>query len=812
MLKSYFLTALRTIRRNMVFSVINVLGLSIGISAALVIYLIVHYDLSFDKFHKDGDRIYRVVSEMRLAGEPFPNAGVPYPLPEAARKELTGIDEAAALYIYIPKVKVPSDNHTNPRIFKNQREIVFTDTHYFELFSFYTWMVGSPVTSLQAPFQVVLTESRARTYFPGSDPSRVIGRQIVYDDSIPATVTGILRDPSEITDLNFKEFISLSTITSSGLKNDITVSEWRSLTTASQFFIKLSPATRPGQIESQLAQLRKKYTKDADENGLHTVHHLQPLSDIHFNGTYASYGRTAHMPTLYGLMLVAVFLLTLGCINFINLTTAQASQRAKEIGIRKTLGSSARQLVFQFLGETFLLTLLSLIISLALTPWLLHIFSDFIPAGLHTDLLRQPGIFLFLFVLLIIVTILSGFYPAMVLSRFRPVLVLKNQAYAGTATTRSAWLRRTLTISQFVIAQVFIMATLIVGRQIHYSLNTDLGFKKEAIVYFDVPFNWQNPDNKQLVLLNRIRSIPGIEIASIGAEPPSSPGFATTTMKYKDGKKEIETDVQTKRGDTNYIKIYHLRLLAGRNVQSTDTSGNMIINQTFARLLGFTNPQEAIGKSTEYSTIIGVISDFHQASLHTPIKPLALTYSSFQHTIHIALLPQNTAGTGWQTTLAQVEKVYKQIYPEGDFHYEFFDESIARLYTREWQIVSLLKWATGLTIFISCLGLAGLVIYTTNLRTKEIGVRKVLGASVAGIVSLLSKDFIKLMGIAFVVATPIAWWALNKWLENFAYRISISWWIFPLSGALMLGIALVTMSIRTIRAAIANPVKSLRTE
>jgi putative ABC transport system permease protein len=506
----------------------------------------------------------------------------------------------------------------------------------------------------------------------------------------------------------------------------------------------------------------------------------------------------------------------LGCINFINLTTAYASQRAKEIGIRKTMGSSKKQLIIQFLAETFLLTLAATLLSIVLTPLILKAFSGFIPEGLHFSAAANPNVMVFLFVLMIIVTLLSGFYPALILSGFKPVLVLKNQAYAGTARTRSAWLRKSLTISQFVIAQVFIMATILVSKQIQYSLSKDMGFKKGAILYLNTNYYDTVRDHKY-VLMDKLRAIPEIAMVSLCTNPPSSGNTWSSTMKYKDGKKEIESDVQQKYGDTNYIKLYHLKLLAGKNFEATDTVTSFIINETYAHILGFQKPQEAIGKILEWSErqvpVVGVVSDFIQKSLHEPVKPLVIaSWSNIERNISIALQPQNEAGTTWKTAISKIEKAWKDVYPEDDFEYHFLDEDIAKYYTAEQNISRLLMWATGLAIFISCLGLLGLVIYTTAQRTKEIGVRKVLGASVSQIVSMISKDFIMLVIVAFIIAAPLAWLGMNKWLENFAYRTEISWWIFLLSGCTMILIALITLGFQTIKAAMTNPVKSLRTE
>ena len=824
MIKNYFRTALRNLRRNKLFSLINVLGLSVGISAALVIYLIVDFDFSFENFQQDGGRIYRVVTESRFSGETFPNSGVPYPLPDAARQGLTGIEESARFFTGNSfKTAIPSAKDGHPVVFKHQENIILADEHYFRLFPLYQWLAGSPNSCLREPFRTVITGSRASKYYPGLTPSQIIGRPIVYNDSITCTIEGIVKDLPENTDFTCKEFISLATIPGSSLRSMIEP-DWGSVSSSTQFFVRLAPHTSPAQIERQFVTLRQRLAKEKNDTANRTSHLLQPLSDLHFNATYANFsGRLAHRPTLYGLLLVAVFLLALGCINFVNLTTAQSAQRAKEIGIRKTLGSSRRQLIAQFLSEAFLLTLFSALLSLALTPWLLKIFADFIPTGLHLDLLHKPSLILFLLGLVISVSLLAGFYPALVLSRFRPVAVLKNQAYTGTATTRKALLRKTLTISQFVIAQIFIMATLIVGRQIQYTMDMDMGVKKDAIVIFNTPYGILHAKEKRALLMDHLQTIPGISLISSGGEPPASGNTWSQALTYKDGKKEINTDVHMKFGDSNYTRIYGIRLLAGRDLMAGDSVKELVINQTYARILGFKTPEEAMGKSLVaddiHIPIVGVMADFHQASLRTPIKPVALNSTNHDYyCYHIALQQlnsgggKNTSSAAWKATIARIEKAYRAIYPEEDFDYRFFDDSIAKFYTGEQKISRLLRWATGLTIFISCLGLLGLVVYATQLRKKEIGVRKVLGASVAQIVSILSQDFVKLVCIAFIIAVPIAWWTAHRWLENFAYRATISWWIYGLSGLAMLGIALLTLSIQTVRAANANPVNSLRTE
>jgi predicted permease len=813
MFKNYFIVAFRNFWRKKIFSIINIAGLAIGISAALVIYLIVQYEFSYEGFQKDNGRIYRVVTNMHFPDQDFKNAGVPGPLPPVVRNEIPGIEKSTLFWQANPmKVNIPLKNE-NKNEFRKQDNIIFADEEYFRFFQ-YQWLAGSPDLSLNDLNKVVLTESRARVYFPYSDIRNAIGQTVIYDDSIKATVTGIVKDLDQITDFTFKEFISLPTY-SEQLKKTNGWDEWGSVSSSSQFFIKLKKGIDTARINKQLAVLRKKHEKNAY---LATEHFLQPLNDIHFNSDFDAFDhRQAHKPTLYGLLAVALFLLLLGCINFINLTTAQAAQRAKEIGIRKTMGSSKRQLVIQFLSETILLTSLATIVSVLLTPWILKVFSAYIPEGLHFNLFNQPNLLVFIISLILVVSLLSGFYPALILSGYKPVLVLKNLAYADTAQSRRIWIRKTLTVLQFVIAQFFIIATMVVGKQINFSLNKDMGFKKDAIIFFHVPFNFQHPDNKQFVLEEKLRSIPGIQKLSLAGFPPANQGISISTMKFNKNGKETETSVEVKQADTAYFDLYKMKLVAGRNLQQSDTVREYVINENYARLLGYTNPADIVGQTIDRGgrkiPIVGVLTDIHTKSLHSAIQPLAFaSQAKFHSTFHIALAPKVGNTDSWKKTIAAIGNAWKEIYPEEEFKYEFFDESIAKFYKKEQDTARLLNWSTGLAIFISCLGLLGLVVYTTTQRTKEIGVRKVLGASVSQIVSLLSKDFIQLVILAFVIAAPLAWWAMHKWLDDFAYRTTISWWIFVLSGMGMLVIALLTLSIQTIRSATVNPVKSLRTE
>ncbi|HTD42484.1 MAG TPA: FtsX-like permease family protein [Mucilaginibacter sp.] len=818
MLRNYLKIAFRSFWKHKIFTFINIIGLSIGISASLVIYLIVHYDFTFDKFHKDSDRIYRVVSNFKFQGNESHSRGVTSPMGPGIKSNVTGVEVVAPLFTLGPDVTV-SGKHNEPVKFKAQDHITLADQNYFKIIH-YTWLAGSSTTALNDPYHVVLTSERAKVYFPSLTYEQMLGKTITYD-TLKTTVSGIVETIKENTDFSCHDFISFSSARpKTRLGMDVNLNNWGSTNSASEVFIKLYPGVSAAKIQAQVNAMYKKnnpQSPDAIKNGSSQTYTVQPLSDIHFNQTYGTFDFSgpASKTRAYLLLVVAGFLLILGCINFINLTTAQATQRAKEIGIRKTMGSTRTQLVVQFLSETFLITLFSVIISVCLAPLILKLFSDFIAPGVKADFISQPGIFLFLFILTIVVCVLSGFYPALMLSGYNPALVLKNQAQSNSHKTRNAWLRKSLTVSQFVIAQFFIMATILVSKQIYYALHKDLGFKKDAIVFAETPYKTRKAATNQ-VMASKLRSLPGVAMVSVGFEPPSSDGTNSTNMVYKDGKKEITTSVEMKFGDENYMKLYHIKILAGRGIEAGDTSKALVINDKYAKVLGFKNPNDAIGKMLASKRIVGVVADFYTYSLQSPINPLAILAAGngnfYNGVIHIALKPETARSSDWQKTMASMEKIWKEMYPDDNPNYQFYDKSIEQFYGQEKQTSTLLTWATGLSILISCLGLLGLAIYTTGQRTKEIGVRKVLGASVSQIVALLSRELVLLILLAFVVVTPLAWLAMNKWMENYADKTAISWWIFATSGAGMLLVAFITSSFQTIKAAIVNPVKSLRSE
>lgn len=819
MIKNYFITALRNLWRNKSFTAINVLGLSIGISAALVIFLIAFYEFSYDKIQPNGERVYRVVMDMKFNGTPGTSAAVPAPLATAIQQELTGVEQTVPVMTFQgdgnAMVSITKDGTDKPTVFKKQPDIVFTNPQYFYLTP-YTWLAGTPNTSLKDPFKVVLNESRARQYFPGMPASDIIGKTIKYNDDVAVTVSGVVKDLDEKSTLTGAEFISYATIAETHLQNDFMMNVWNDWMAYSQLYIKTTAGTKKAQVEKQLASLLKKYNPDANKDAANSMQFtLQPLSDVHFNTGYAAFNqRVANTTTMYGLLAIAAFLLVLGCINFINLTTANAMQRAKEIGIRKTMGGSKGQLVTQFLGETFVITLTATLISICIAPFLLQAFKDFIPPGLQFKELGEPIVLAALGFLTVLVSFIAGFYPAMVLSRYKPAMALKSQAMVNSGETKRVWVRKSLTVSQFVIAQFFIIATLMVGKQIQFSLNADMGFKKKAIINFNLPRSGNDSvmKLKAPAFMNELAAVPGIAIASRGFMPPATEGAAFGNIVFNDGKKEVKENVQVRMGDEHFLDVYQIRLMAGRNVRPLDSIHECLINEQYAKDLGFTKVSDALNQqldwnNTKYS-IVGVLHDFHQHSSHSLIDPVLYKYHPADF-IHIALQPN---AANWSKTIAVIQAKYKTFFPGEDFNYTFYDDAIAKFYKQEKDTAKLLSWATGLAILISCMGLLGLVMYTINTRTKEIGVRKILGASVTNIVTTLSTDFLKLVSIAFVIAVPIAWWAIYKWLEDFAYKTAMSWWVFALAGVSLLLVALITLSFQTIRAALANPVKSLRTE
>jgi len=815
MIFNYLKIAWRNLRKHKLFSLINIISLAIGLSASFVIGLMVYYDLTFDKFHKDGELIYRITTKFETPDGVYRNPGVSIPLKLALKEGMAGVNVTTSIFTAeFLKVR----NSVNQKEFKKPDKVTFTDPEFFKIFD-YHWIAGNKNESLKNPDEVVLTKSRAEKYFPDSPMNEILGKTLVYNDSVPVKVVGVVADIKERTDLIFQEFISMETARRTDMADNALNENWDNTTSSSQLFIKLDPKTSLATVKTQFDELANSHRSNFEINyNQKRDFELQPLSDLHFNqelNIFNYSNRPASKSVMIGLGFIALFLLLLGCINFINLNTAQANQRAKEIGIRKTLGSSKKQLIFQFLGETFLLTLASALLSIALANYLLKVFSNFTPQGLEFTLFKDPLIIGFSIILIVIVTLFAGLYPSLVLTHFNPVSVLKNQILN---TNSKPTLRRFLTVFQFAIAQVFIIATLLVGKQIKFMMNKDMGFKTDAIVYIQTPWHEKSLD-KRIRLYNDIKKLSQVSEISLGYFPPASNSMNSSIATYMDGDKEIQTPTQMLFADTNYTNLYQIELLAGRN-RLNDTINEYIVNEAYIDAIGIDNPEDAVGKQIKtdgaFFPIVGVMKNFNQRSLKSKIEPLAITgdvyrneFSNF-NCIHISLAKMDSEQM--TKTVASLEKLYNSVYIDSDFELNFLDETVESFYTQEKSLSKLLNWAMGLSVLISCLGLLGLVIYTTEIRTKEIGIRKVLGASLTQLNLLLCKDFMLLVGIAFLIAAPLAYWGLNNWLQDFAFKTDLSWWIFVISGIGMLGIAVLIMGTRTIATAMKNPVTSLRTE
>jgi len=805
----YFLKqAWLNLRKRSIYTSINILGLTVGISGFLLIYIFVSYDLSFDKSHKNIDRIYRIVSEGHLVNQHFKYSGVPMPLAAGGTNNISGIEVASPVHLFGKHVSVKiqeGNSSSHATSFDDQSNIVFTDRYYFKIFK-YEWIAGSPA-SLAEPYSVVLTADRAKLYFPLEDMSHLIGRTIIYNDSIQVTVQGIVKNPDHPTDLTFEEFISFKTIQVSSLKERMYWNNWGTVLGDNQLFVQLSRNTKPVQVEKELKSLSE---RNAARIGFKMDFHLQALSDLHFKGEYGSFERQADLAQLGNMFLVAVILLGLGCINFANLALANASKRVNEISIRKVLGGTKKNLVFQFLTETFLQIIIATLLSIISIPFLLQAFREFVPPGLTSESMLQFRFILFSAALIIVLTFVVGAYPGLVLSRFNPIYGLKNLI----GKTPKKRLTQVLTITQLIVAQGFITATIIVGNQLHYTEYKELGFNRNNIVTVNAPAD--DPDeSKRQLFLKELKAVPSINKVILSGFPPVSLQTGLMPVKFDLGEKVVETMAQVKLGEASYFDFYNIKLIAGKFPTPSNKIREYVINETFAKSLGFKKPAEAIGKYVDYFNekipVVGVIADFNSQSLHHPIKPLAFaSYTPYERTLSISFRP-GPHPAAITATLDKIENIWEKLYPGKPFKFQFLDDSIALLYKNDQKVSKLLSWATILAIVISCLGILGLSIHMTYAKRKEIGVRKILGSSVLKIVALVYKDLILMLLLACSIAVPVVWWLVNKWIQRFVYRVDITAFAF-ISGVFITFFCIfIVTGLQIISAARANPINSLRT-
>lgn len=806
MLKNYFKIALRNFWRNKGYSLINIVGLAIGIATCLIIMLFVNNELGYDRYNKKADRIVRVFFQGNVQGEKLNESTVMPPVALTLKADFPEVEEATRIRDYGTPRLVYEDKSFKEDAF------AFVDSNFFRVFTL-PLIEGDAKTVLAEPNTIVITKALAHKYFGDEDP---MGKVISFKDGNNAAckVTGVIDKVPVNSHFHFEIFASMASLPESKELSWMSSNFYTYLVLAKGYDYKKLEAKLPQVVQKYIGpQMLKAMGLTLDEfrkKGNNLSFHLQPLTDIHlrsdFSGDLSPHGDIRYV---YIFGAIALFMLLIACINFMNLSTAGASKRAREIGIRKVLGSLKLELVLQFIFESILITAIALILAIVFMYVALPIFNNLAGQNLTLNFTNHPLLLPGLLLFVLLIGILAGSYPAFYLSSFKPVAVLKGKF---TSDKKSIGLRSGLVVFQFLISITLIVSTTVVYKQLSYIQHKELGYNKEQVMVLPAYTLGKNASVFQQQLLNdpRVASISNSGYLPAGPSDNNnffvSPGENSTQLI-----KTLRYDV-----DENYIPTLGIHLLTGKNFSKNfaSNSSGVILNETAARVFGWgenaaghsistTNNK---GEKTIYN-VLGIVKDFHFKSLHERISPLVMVFAPNPGMMIVKFKTKDIAGL-----LAVVKKQWIRLGAEEPLSYSFLDERFNNAYQSEQKIGLILGIFAGLTIFVACLGLFGLATFTAEQRTKEIGIRKVLGASVAGVVALLSKDFLKLVFIAFIIASPIAWFIMNKWLQDFAYRINITSWVFVIAGLVAIAIALFTISFQAIKAAIANPVTSLRTE
>jgi putative ABC transport system permease protein len=792
MLRNYLRTALRNLWRHKTFSFLNILGLTIGMSACFLIFLYVRFELSYDNFHSKEDRIYRMVCNIKTPTELLKIPVCSAPMALNAKLEFPEVEKFV-------RFGLQSNLFRKGDLKFQEDRTGYTDSTFFEVFDF-PLIHGNPTTALREPLSVVMSETSAKKYFGTADP---MGQHLlITGQGLIGTVTGVMKDMPENTLLKADILVSQSTM----MRGDSSIDrEWGSFGMLS--YLLLKPHTDAKALEKKFpAFLEKRDGREMKEMQMFFSLFLEPLHDVYLKSERGGSER-GNMNNIYVFSLIGIFILLIACINFINLTTARSVERAKEVGIRKVIGAERGQLTRQFLGESIVLALIAFVLSLGVCALLIPPFNFLAGKTISTGLFYHPAYMLSLLGIAIGVGILAGIYPAVVLSSFQPIKVLKGRFATGT---RGLLLRQSLVVLQFTISIGIIVCTIIIDKQLNFMRNQDLGFNNQQMLVLET-----RSDPHKVALKNDIGRLPGVNSVSMSSSVPGTgnPGAYSQVQNQKGDMQIANLDLYFV--DFDYMKQYQMKMVAGRMFSrdyGTDTTHSMILNESAVRLFGYHSPQDAIGRKFSQwgreGQIIGVVKDFHFRSLQNEIKPLSLRIEPDG----CDMISVNVQTKNVQATIAAIESKWKTMIPYRPFSYTFADELFDNQYRSEDRFGKLFLNFAVLAILISCLGLLGLASYATIQRTKEIGIRKVLGAGVPRIVNLLSREFMLLVGIAFLIATPITYYFMHGWLKDFYYRISIQWWIFLLGGVLALAIALLTISFQAAKAAMANPVKALRSE
>ena len=801
MLRNYFKIAFRNILGNKLRTTIHVLGLAIGIAVCYIVFNVIFHAYSFDNFHPRKDDIFRVMTELSFMDQTWPNSGVPFPLGEVIQDELAGIEDITHFYtLYQTMVSLPSAEKN----FGRTDKVMFSDPGFFRIFQ-REWLAGNPAFALESPNAVVLTETSMKKYFPGSEPADILGSQLLYfnQDSIKAQVTGVVRDYSENTDLTFTDFISKSTLFNLANRERYQVDNWQSVNSSSQLFVLLEGETSSEAIEEGMVSIVKKYV-ETDETRK-TDFFLEPLSELHFSQTHSTQGATKTI--LRGLLVIVAIILLIACMNFVNLETAQAISRSREVGIRKTLGSKKSQLIMQFLIETCLLIWIAMIVSFFLSELTMYYFRDFLPQEMIVEFYSLENIS-FLVTISIILTVISGLYPAVLLANYQPVMAMKQEKVTVRGFSFGTFLRKNLTVIQFTISIAFIIAVLAISRQIRFLSEKELGFDREVVLYSYTPY--KDPTNRNHILKSQLEQQSFVKAVSLSNEMIAAQSLWTTTIKYGNESEKNEYEAQVKLIDKDY-PVNGVKLLSGRNLR--ETPKETLVNQALVEKLGFENPDEIIGENLDYNndklTVVGVTGNFHTRSLRESILPLIMYHDPASlHVVNVKL----ASGASISQAKTTLDNVLKSIYREEGLHFAFLDSVIEKFYTDDMKLQGIFRFASGLAILISCMGLFGLSSFTVSRRLKELSIRKVLGASVAQILRLISAEYLILMGIAFLLGSIPAWIFLNNWLTSFSYRIDMPWGLFAIAGLLALLLCMLIVGLHSMKAAQRNPAELLKSE
>ena len=801
MIKNYLKIAWTIIKRNKSYTFINMMGLSLGIASAIIIFLIVDFQLSFNQDNKNADNIYRIVTDFHYSdGSLGHSGGAPLPMGAALRNDYSFLANVATVKgLPFAQIAVMGEDNVPVKKFQEQNpfasKLAFTESNLFDIFD-YTWLTTNAAKTLDEPNNVVITEKLAHKYF---DNDNAIGKILRMDNKIDLKITGILKDIPTNTDLQYEVFISWPTLKSFDSKAS---DNWFNINSAANCYVLAKNASIQ-QLAAVLPTFGKKYLSEKDAKAKQFK--PQPLSDIHYN---PHYGGHVNKTFLWAFIWIGLFLIISACVNFINMATAQAMQRAKEIGVRKVIGGTKMQLFGQFMLETGLITVFAVVIAIVLANFLLPSVNTLFAGVFEIVFNPKASFFVFLGVLTLSIIFLSGAYPAFILSGFKPIMALKGKISAQQVGRIP--LRRGLVVMQFFITQLLIICTIVIASQMNYSKNMDLGFDKNGILLLQIP---QPDKTKMETLRNQLTQISAVQNASLNYTPPSYRSSSSfSKYQYSNKKKDEDAELNMKYGDENYLSTFGLTLVAGQNFQKRDSATEAIVNEKFAQTVGEKSANDAIGKTLTINDktlqIVGVVKDFHTFSAKEEIYPTCI-------------IPQNQK-YGWcavklnahnlLATLPTLEKTWNSIYPEYAYKTEWLDDNIAQFYLADNIMLRFIRGFSVIAILIGCLGLYGLVMFIAAQKAKEIGIRKVLGASVANIIGIFSKEFITLIVIAFAVAAPLAWWAMSQWLNGFVYRIHLGMGVFILAISITLLIAAITIAHQAIKAAVANPVKSLRTE